>query len=75
MVPPINAIPSLLDVATTAPTGVTFSLPTVGSPTNIGTLYPEEGFPLWIKRITDPNTVAATNVGCTLRIKISPISL
>lgn len=71
---PINSIPALLDASTTAPAGISFSVPSVGSPTTIGTLYPEEGFPLWVKRVTDAGTAAATNVGFNLKIKISPIS-
>lgn len=71
---PINAIPPLLDAPTTAPAGVVFFSPTAGSPAIVGTLYPEEGLPIWIRRTTAAGTLAAQNVGFSLKVIISPVS-
>lgn len=71
---PINAIPPLLDVATTPPAGVAFFSPTIASPIEIGTLHPEEGLPIWIKRNSPASAVPASGDGFTLKIAASPIS-
>jgi len=70
---PINAIPPLLDTSTTPPASVTFFSPEVSTPLLIGTIYPEEGFPIWFKRISAENTSPTAGVGFTLRILASPI--
>ncbi|RDJ35509.1 MAG: hypothetical protein DWQ19_11880 [Crenarchaeota archaeon] len=70
---PINLIPDTLDADTTPPTGVTFTSPTIGSPLEIGTIYPEEGLPIWIKRTTTAGATATLGIGFTLKVSISPV--
>lgn len=69
---PINSIPVLLDSQTTTPNGVTFFNSSTEA-VEIGTLYPEEGFPLWIKRTVAAGTSPIAGDGFTLRIIASPI--
>lgn len=71
---PINSIPPLVDSETTAPFDVNFSYPTIDNTLKIGTLYAEEGFPLWVKRTVAANTDAIENDGFKLRIVSRPIS-
>ena len=72
---PVNSIPSSLDVATTAPTGVTFLYADATDPFVIGTLLPEEGFPLWVKRFVVAGTEAIASDGFKLRIRTDPIEI
>lgn len=53
---PINTIAPLIDVATTVPGGVVFSVPTSTSPIILPKLKPNEGFPFWIQRNTPSGT-------------------
>lgn len=70
---PVNAIPAELDVETTPPSGVDFDYPTAVSPVIVGSLYPEEGFSLWIKREIDADSSARENDGFKLRISFNPL--
>lgn len=72
---PINSVPSLLEIDTTAPNGVDFYTPSLAEPIEIGTLYPEEGFPIWVKRTVAAATDAIENDGFQLRIITRPIPL
>ncbi len=55
---PVNTIAPDAGVVTTPPTGITFGEPDINSPYEIGTIRTGSGFPVWIKRITDPETEA-----------------
>lgn len=70
---PINSIPALLDASTTIPYNVTFYETNINNQLYVGTLYPEEGFPLWIKRTTPINANAIAGEGFGLKILGSPI--
>jgi len=70
---PINSIPALLDASTTIPYNVTFYETNINNQLYVGTLYPEEGFPLWIKRTTPINSNAIAGEGFGLKILGSPI--
>lgn len=70
---PINAIPTLLEVETTPPFEVSFVDTSVDEPIEIGTLYPEEGFPIWIKRTIPAGATAMLGDGFSLKILASPV--
>lgn len=67
---PINSVPSELDVATTPPGNVEFN-----DSIEIGTLYAEEGIPIWVKRIIAPDSSGGSNVGFKLKITLSPVNV
>jgi hypothetical protein len=71
---PINTIASKLDFATTTPGGVGFFAPTLQSPINLPYLAPGDGFPVWLKRSTSPNTSSVNLDGATLRIRINALN-
>lgn len=64
---PVNLIAPDTGVVTTAPTGVVFSEPDVNSPIVVGTVRAGSGFPVWIRRSTDPETEANANDGVTIK--------
>lgn len=64
---PINRTASAINVDTTPPGGVSFFVPTKQSPIVLPYLKPNEGFPIWIKRITEVGTIAVENDGVILR--------
>lgn len=70
---PINSIPTLLDVSTTVPYDVSFYETNNSTALFIGNLYPEEGFPLWIKRIVPENSESVAGDGFRLKILGSAI--
>lgn len=70
---PINSIPTLLDVPTTVPYDVNFYDTNNSTMLLIGNLYPEEGFPLWIKRTVPENATSIAGEGFKLKILGSPI--
>jgi hypothetical protein len=70
---PINSIPTLLDVSTTVPYDVSFYETNSATTLFIGNLYPEEGFPLWIKRIVPENADSVSGDGFRLKILGSSI--
>tara|TARA_Y100000034_G_scaffold134066_1_gene201507 strand:- start:12644 stop:13945 length:1302 start_codon:yes stop_codon:yes gene_type:complete len=49
---PINEVAPAIGSETTPPAGISFSLPNRDDPTTVGTLNPNEGFPIWVKRST-----------------------
>ncbi len=65
---PVNTIASEINVETTPPGGVGFFVASQISPLFIPRLNPDEGFPLWVKRVVPAGTVAKENDGFTLRI-------
>lgn len=65
---PVNAISVEINVETTPPGGVGFLVPTASAPITIPRLDPNDGFPLWIKRITSAGSAAKENDGLVLRI-------
>jgi hypothetical protein len=69
---PINSIPTLLDVDTTIPYNVNFFETSNLTTISIGNLYPEEGFPLWIKRTVPPSSESVAGEGFKLKILGSP---
>lgn len=70
---PINSIPTLLDASTTVPYDVTFYETNNLTNLFIGNLYPEEGFPLWIKRTVPENAESIAGDGFNLKILASTI--
>jgi hypothetical protein len=70
---PINSIAPEIDVATTPPPGVTFADSSSEMPIPIGDIRPTEGFPVWVKRVTDPGTQPLANDGFVLGIEGDPI--
>jgi len=70
---PINTIAPDIGLETTPPGGITFYAPSELSPITLPLLKPEDGFPLWVKRVVDPNTVAVADDG--FRIRFSGESL
>lgn len=64
---PINTIAAEINVETTPPGGVSFFASSVDSPITLPRLESNEGFPLWIKRVTEANTTAKENDGVVLR--------
>lgn len=63
---PVNTIAPDTGVVTTPPSGITFSEPDANSPFVIGTVRTGDGFPIWIKRTTDPETEAIANDSITV---------
>lgn len=57
---PVNAIAPVIADEATAPAGVTFVSASDLSPLSVGTLHPNDGFPLWLKRVVSPNADSAT---------------
>ena len=72
---PINSIPVLLETESTTPSGVTFYSTSEEEPILIGSLYPEEGFPLWVKRIVTAGSEAVAGEGFTLKLIANPIQI
>jgi len=71
---PINSIPPQLDVDTTPPSGVSFYTTSNVEMLNVGTIYPEEGFPLWIKRTVAAESSAVVEEGFSLRIVFNTVT-
>lgn len=61
---PRNDIADNIGVATITPSGVVFTDGTV----TIGDVLPEEGFPIWFRRVIDAATEAIDSDGCTIKI-------
>lgn len=70
---PINTIAPEINVSTTPPGGVTFLVPTSTSPITLPRLDPDEGFPLWVRRTTDAETIAKENDGFSLRLSANSL--
>lgn len=64
---PVNSIASTINVETTPPGNIGFFAPTEQSPISLPYLKAGEGFPVWVKRVTDSGTVAVENDGVALR--------
>jgi len=70
---PINSIAEVVDLETQPPQNVGFYKPTSVSPINIPKLLPEEGFSVWVKRIT-PSAVTPTEAdGLTIRFRTNSL--
>lgn len=69
---PINSVAAKIDVDTIEPYGITWSVPSSLSPLSIGTIRGGDSFPIWIKRITPPNTPFKIADGFTLKILGKP---
>lgn len=65
---PINTIANEIDFETTPPGGITFHSTDEDNPIVITRLDIDEGFPIWIKRRTFPNTISKENDGFSLLI-------
>jgi hypothetical protein len=63
---PINSIALIVDRATTPPTGIIFNAATLLEPQIVGHLRPTDGFPVWVRRITPPNTQPIAGDGFTV---------
>lgn len=64
---PINTIAPEIGVETTPPGGVGFFAPSETSPITIARLDPEDGFPVWVKRVVTENTDPKERDGFKLR--------
>lgn len=65
---PINAVASLSDSTVTTPVGVTFSVPTLDSPADIGWLRSGEGFPVWVRRTALSEAEPTAEDGVVLKV-------
>lgn len=65
---PINTISSTLSNATTPPVGITFYNTAQASKKLVGTLRPNEGFPVWVKRIIPRDANPSAVSGSTFKI-------
>ena len=70
---PINTVTIDIGEELTPPTGIIFAIPSA-SGIMIGTLRPNEGFPLWIKRVVPPlaDSVEDDGVRILCKIRSSP---
>lgn len=64
---PINTIAPEIGVETTPPGGVGFFTPSETSPITIARLDPEDGFPVWVKRVVTEDTDPKERDGFKLR--------
>lgn len=64
---PVNTIAPEIGLETTPPGGVGFFAPTEASPIAIPRMDSEDGFPLWVKRVTTAGIDPQDNDGVTLR--------
>ena len=64
---PINTIAPEINVEVTPPGGVGFFAASELSPIELPKLAPDEGFPLWIKRVTEAGVEAKERDGFKLR--------
>lgn len=64
---PINTIAPEIDVETTPPGGVGFFIPSEISPIAIARLDPEDGFPIWVKRVVTEDSDPKEKDGFKLR--------
>lgn len=70
---PINTVAVEIDLETTPPGGVTFVDTSEESPLELPKLLPEDGFPIWIKRVVEAGATAKANDG--FRLQFSAESL
>jgi hypothetical protein len=68
---PVNTLAPTIEVEGSQPPDVGFFVPTQISPITIPRLDPNDGFPLWFKRVTPAGTTALANDFITLRIRIT----
>ena len=64
---PINTIAPEIDVETTPPGGVGFFVASEISPIVFYKFFSDDGFPMWVKRVTPVDAVAKENDGFRLR--------
>ena len=65
---PINTIPDTLANATTAPVNTTFYNTSDAERKAVGTLRPNEGFPVWVKRTVPPDANPSAASGSTFKL-------
>jgi hypothetical protein len=68
---PVNTVAPQIEVEGSQPPDVGFFVPTQISPITIPRLDPNDGFPLWFKRVTPAGTAALANDFITLRIRVT----
>lgn len=71
---PINTEAPSLNSETTPPGGVSFFTPSQSSPINLLRLSPEDGFPLWIKRVVPADSSAVENDSFKIRLRAGSLS-
>jgi hypothetical protein len=54
---PVNTTAVTIPNKTTAPSGINFEYPLLGSPIKVGSLKPSDEFPVWVRRTTPPKTL------------------
>lgn len=69
---PINTVATEIGFATNEPASVSFDSYTISNKLFIGTLYPNEGFPLWFKRTVN-STVSFLEDSVSIRVEGTPI--
>jgi hypothetical protein len=72
---PVNTSAPSLDVATTTPTGVFFVYPEKTSPILIPKLRPFDGFPIWVKRVTEATAEPVENDGFRFALSFIPFKI
>ena len=65
---PVNTIAPDIGLETTPPGGVGFYVPSEQSPILLPVLNPEEGFPIWVKRVVEVDTASVADDGFRLRL-------
>ena len=70
---PVNTIAPTIPNDKTPPANVGFFVPSEQSTINVPQLRPSEGYPVWIRRITEPDTIALANDGVTVRFRMETI--
>lgn len=64
----LNGVATTIADEFTAPVGVTFSEPGIGSPFLLGDMDPDDFYPLWIARTVTAGASASTADSCTLAV-------
>ena len=64
---PINTIAPELSTELVPPTGVVFYVASSSVPITLPRLWPNDGFPFWVKRVIEPGIAAVANDGFSLR--------
>lgn len=65
----LNGVEQSISDESIAPVGVTFFATSEAQPLNIGALGPGEFYPVWIKRVVQPEAVGAANDNVILAVK------
>lgn len=70
---PVNTVAPSVANDETPPDNVEFYVASEASPISVYRLLPEEGFPIWIKRVTTAGAVSKASDGATLKFRMETI--